>query len=300
MVAWKGVLLAGGTGSRLQPLTYAVNKHLLPVYDKPMIYYPLTTLMLAGIRDFVVVSSPESLPDLKRCLGDGQRWGLTIEYAAQNEPRGIAHGLIAAERELEAKNVALVLADNIFYGTGLPSQLRDALETNRGATIFGYEVIDPQAFGVVTLREDGSPESLEEKPQVPRSNLAVPGIYFFDNTVLDIARSLKPSARGELEITDVSRAYLQRQSLRVLPLGRGTAWLDGGTPGDLFEAGLFIRVLEARTGLKIACPEEVAYRMRFINLEQLASLVKDDPKTEYATYIRTLVDRERKKEVRPK
>jgi glucose-1-phosphate thymidylyltransferase len=300
MVAWKGVLLAGGTGSRLQPLTYAVNKHLLPVYDKPMIYYPLTTLMLAGIRDFVVVSSPESLPDLKRCLGDGRQWGLTIEYAAQNEPRGIAHGLIAAERELEAKNVALVLADNIFYGTGLPSQLRDALQTNRGATIFGYEVINPQAFGVVTLRDDGSPESLEEKPEVPRSNLAVPGIYFYDNTVLDIARSLKPSARGELEITDVNRTYLERQSLRVFPLGRGTAWLDGGSPSDLFEAGLFVRVLEARTGLKIASPEEVAYRMRFINLEQLASLVKDDPKTEYARYIRSLVDRERNKEVRPK
>jgi glucose-1-phosphate thymidylyltransferase len=265
-----------------------------------MIYYPLTTLMLAGIRDFVVVSSPESLPDLKRCLGDGRQWGLTIEYAAQNEPRGIAHGLIAAERELEAKNVALVLADNIFYGTGLPSQLRDALQTNRGATIFGYEVINPQAFGVVTLRDDGSPESLEEKPEVPRSNLAVPGIYFYDNTVLDIARSLKPSARGELEITDVNRTYLERQSLRVFPLGRGTAWLDGGSPSDLFEAGLFVRVLEARTGLKIASPEEVAYRMRFINLEQLASLVKDDPKTEYARYIRSLVDRERNKEVRPK
>jgi glucose-1-phosphate thymidylyltransferase len=296
MVAWKGVLLAGGTGSRLQPLTNAVNKHLLPVYDKPMIYYPLTTLMLAGIRDLVVVSSPESLCDLKRCLGDGQKWGLSLAYVAQDEPRGVAHGLIAAENELRGNNVALILADNIFYGTGLPSQLRDALQTNCGATIFGYEVINPQAFGVVTIGKDGNPESLEEKPQKPRSNLAVPGIYFYDTTVLDIARSLKPSTRGELEITDVNRTYLQRGSLRVFPLGRGTAWLDGGSPSDLFEAGLFVRVLEARTGLKIASPEEVAYRMKFINLEQLASLVKGEAKTEYARYLRALADRERDKE----
>jgi glucose-1-phosphate thymidylyltransferase len=293
MADWKGVLLAGGSGSRLYPLTHAVNKHLLPVYDKPMIYYPLTTLMLAGIREFVVVSSPSSLGDLERCLGDGHKWGLRIAYVAQDEPRGIAHGLIAAEDHLQDKNVALILADNIFYGTGLPGQLRDALQTNSGATIFGYEVINPQAFGVVTLDKNGNPESLEEKPQTPQSNLAVPGIYFYDNTVLEIARSLEPSARGELEITDVNRTYLERGTLRVFPLGRGTAWLDGGTPNDLFEAGLFVRVHETRTGLKIASPEEVAYRMRFIDVDQLASLVKDEQKTEYARYVRELIKRER-------
>jgi glucose-1-phosphate thymidylyltransferase len=299
MADWKGVLLAGGSGSRLHPLTYAVNKHLLPVHDKPMIYYPLTTLMLAGIDDFVVVSSPAALGDLERCLGDGRKWGIKIAYVAQDEPRGIAHGLIAAEEHLLGKNVALILGDNIFYGTGLPGQLRDARQTNSGATIFGYEVINPQAFGVVTLDKAGNPESLEEKPQAPRSNLAVPGIYFYDDTVLDIARSLKPSARGELEITDVNRTYLARGTLRVFPLGRGTAWLDGGTPNDLFEAGLFVRVLETRTGLKIASPEEVAYRMRFIDLEQLASLVKDEPKTEYARYVRELVRRERDRQGTP-
>jgi glucose-1-phosphate thymidylyltransferase len=293
MTAWKGILLAGGTGSRLYPLTYAVNKHLLPVYDKPMIYYSLTTLMLAGIRDFVVVSSPDMLSQLEGCLGDGSRWGLTIRYVAQPRPGGIAQGLLVAEHLAPDCNIALILADNIFYGTGLPAQLRQAIGTNVGATIFGYEVINPQAFAVVILDKDGSPISLEEKPQYPCSNLAVPGLYFYDKRVFEIARTLNPSERGELEITDVNRIYLERHALRVLPLGRGTAWLDGGTPSDLFEAGQFVRVMEMRTGLKIASPEEVSYRMQFISLDELAVLAEEDPKTEYARYLRDLVHRER-------
>jgi glucose-1-phosphate thymidylyltransferase len=293
MTAWKGILLAGGTGSRLYPLTYAVNKHLLPVYDKPMIYYPLTTLMLAGIRDFVVVSSSDMLSQLERCLGDGSRWGLTIRYVAQPRPGGIAQGLLVAEHMVPDCNIALILADNIFYGTGLPAQLRQAIGTNVGATIFGYEVINPQAFAVVILDKDGSPISLEEKPRYPSSNLAVPGLYFYDKRVFEIARSLSPSERGELEITDVNRIYLERHALRVLPLGRGTAWLDGGTPSDLFEAGQFVRVMETRTGLKIASPEEVSYRMQFISLDELAVLAEKDPKTEYDRYLRDLIHRER-------
>jgi glucose-1-phosphate thymidylyltransferase len=293
MTAWKGILLAGGTGSRLYPLTHAVNKHLLPVYDKPMIYYPLTTLMLAGIRDFVVVSSADMLSQLERCLGDGSRWGLKIRYVAQPRPGGIAQGLLVAEHMVPDCNIALILADNIFYGTGLPAQLRQAIGTNVGATIFGYEVINPQAFGIVILDKDGIPISLEEKPQYPSSNLAVPGLYFYDKRVFEIARTLSPSERGELEITDVNRIYLERHALRVLPLGRGTAWLDGGTPSDLFEAGQFVRVMETRTGLKIASPEEVSYRMQFISLDELAVLAEEDPKTEYARYLRDLVHRER-------
>jgi glucose-1-phosphate thymidylyltransferase len=290
---WKGVILAGGTGSRLYPLTHAVNKHLLPIYDKPMIYYPLTTLMLSGIRDFVLVSSPDMLPQLERCLGDGARWGIRIAYVEQAHPAGIAHGLIVAADELAGAKVALILGDNIFYGTSLGAQLRRATDLKRGATIFSYEVINAHAFGVVVLGPGGEPVALEEKPAHPRSNLAVPGLYFYDEDVVAIAGSLKPSARGELEITDVNRAYLDRGTLRVLPLGRGTAWLDGGTHEDLFEAGQFVRVMETRTGLKIASPEEVAYRMGFITLDELAALAPGPPKTGYEKYIVDLAARER-------
>ena len=292
MSKWKGLILAGGTGSRLFPLTHAVNKHLMPVYDKPMIYYPLTTLMLGGIRDFVVVSAPETLPQLKQCLGDGRKWGISLDYVVQDKPRGIAHGFIAAEQQLQGKNVALVLGDNIFYGTGLPLQIRKATEWTQGATIFGYEVVDPKAFGVVTLDGQGNPIALEEKPKDPHSNLAVPGLYFYDPDVIEIAKSLSPSARGELEITDVNRHYLNRGALRVSAMGRGTAWLDGGTHEALFEATQFVKVLSDRTGMQVACPEEIAYRMGYISVEALDDLVPKEPKTNYHRYLRSFANRE--------
>jgi len=288
---WKGLILAGGTGSRLYPLTHAVNKHLLPVFDKPMIYYPLTTLMLGGVREFVIVSSPESIPQIQALLGDGKKWGLTFEYVAQNNPGGIAEGFRVAANELRGHNIALILGDNIFYGDGLSKRIQEAAEQESGATIFGYEVADPSAFGVVELGEDGRAISLEEKPKEPKSKFAVPGIYFYDPDVLDIAWQLKPSGRGELEITDVNRAYMERGDLHVKTIGRGVAWLDGGTHADLFEAGQFIKVVEERTGLKVACPEEIAYRMGFIDRAGLAELVDDSPKTEYQKYLKDLLDR---------
>ena len=288
---WKGLILAGGTGSRLYPLTHAVNKHLLPVFDKPMIYYPLTTLMLGGVREFVIVSNPESIPQIQSLLGDGQKWGLKFKYVAQNKPGGIAEGFRVAANELQGHNIALILGDNIFYGDGLSKRIQEAAQQEKGATIFGYEVADPSAFGVVELGEDGRAISLEEKPDHPKSKLAVPGIYFYDPDVLDIAWTLKPSGRGELEITDVNRAYMERGDLHVKTIGRGVAWLDGGTHADLFEAGQFIKVVEERTGLKVACPEEIAFRMGFIDRAGLAELVDDSPKTEYQKYLKDLLDR---------
>jgi glucose-1-phosphate thymidylyltransferase len=290
---WKGLILAGGTGSRLYPLTNAVNKHLLPVFDKPMIYYPLTTLMLGDIREFVIVSNPESLPQIKALLGDGQRWGLKFTYAAQDRPGGIAEGFRVAANELSGHNVALILGDNIFYGDGLSKRIQEATQQTTGATIFGYEVADPSEFGVVELGADGSAISLEEKPKKPKSKWAVPGIYFYDQDVVDIAWNLKPSGRGELEITDVNRAYLERGDLHVKTIGRGVAWLDGGTHADLFEAGQFIKVVEERTGLKVACPEEIAFRMGFIDRQGLAALVDDSSKTEYQKYLKDLLNRSR-------
>jgi glucose-1-phosphate thymidylyltransferase len=290
---WKGVLLAGGTGSRLLPLTFAVNKHLLPVYDKPMLYYPLTTLMLGGVRDFVVVSSPNALIQIRECLGDGARWGISFDYVAQPTPRGIADAFLVAEPKVSGCNIALALGDNIFYGTGLPNQIREAISRPAGATIFGYEVLNPSSFGVVTLDAGGRPVALEEKPTNPTSNLAVPGLYFYDSKVIEFAKRLTPSVRGELEITDVNRAYMNIGELRVFPMGRGTAWLDGGAPQSLFDAGQFVKVFEDRTGLKIACPEEVAYRMHFIDLDQLSACVSAADQTSYAAYIRSIVRRER-------
>ena len=281
----KGVILAGGTGTRLYPITVAVNKQLLPVYDKPLIYYPLTTLMLAGIRDIAVVSDGLALEQVKKCLGDGSQWGLSFSYLVQPSPNGIAHGLLAAAPAIEGHPIALVLGDNIFYRSGLPDQLRRAAARERGATIFAFPVSEPQRFGVVVLGSDHRPTHIEEKPKNPRSNLAIPGLYFYDERALEFARSLQPSARGELEITDLNRVYLEAGELFVEGLGRGSAWLDGGSPEDLYEAGQFVRVIEERTGLKIACPEEVAYRMGFITHSDFEGLVSRLKPCSYRDYL---------------
>jgi glucose-1-phosphate thymidylyltransferase len=284
---WKTIILAGGTGSRLYPLTHAVNKHLLPIYDKPMIYYPLSIMMLVGMRDFILISSPDALPQLERLLGDGSQWGVKFTYRAQEKPGGIAQCFEIAADDIEEANVSLILGDNIFYGSGLPEHISEAIQ-HEGATIFGYEVANPSAFGVVTLDADNRPLALVEKPKNPESNLAVPGLYFYDDKVLEIARSLKPSARGELEITDVNKAYLAKGKLNVIRLNRGTAWLDGGSHAALYEAGQFIKVVEERTGLKIACPEEIAYRKGFISKQEFMALVDDGLDTEYQAYLRRI------------
>lgn len=284
-----GIILAGGTGSRLFPATAAVNKQLLPVYDKPMIYYPLATLMLTGLREYVIVSQADIIPRIRQVLGDGSQFGISIDYALQPSPDGIAQALIVAEEFIRGRPCTLILGDNILYGTGLPQQLRKAGQQENGAVIFGYPVSNPCAFGVVTLDAVGRPLTLDEKPERPRSNLAVPGLYFYDGDAVEIARSLKPSARGELEITDVNRTYLSRGTLTVQALGRGTAWLDGGTPEDLYEAGQFIRVMEARTGLKIACLEEIALRSGFIDARGLEAQVARMPKSAYRDYVASLM-----------
>jgi len=285
---WKAIILAGGFGTRLSPLTLSINKHLLPVYDKPMIYYPLSTLMLGGLRDFIIISTPEALPQFKQLFGDGKAWGLTFEYRVQDEPKGIAQCFEIAGDLIDGCNVALILGDNIFYGTGLQNHMETAFSRESGATIFGYEVNDPSAFGVVVLDENHKPIALEEKPKAPRSKLAVPGIYFYDSDVKKIAANLKPSARGELEITDVNKVYLERGDLSVQHLGRGTAWLDGGSPKDLYEAGQFIKVVEERSGMKISVPEEIAWRKGFIDDDAFGKLSSDKPKSQYEEYLREL------------
>jgi glucose-1-phosphate thymidylyltransferase len=290
MGRWKGIILAGGSGSRLFPLTHAVNKHLLPVYDKPMIYYPLTTLMLGGLQDFIIISSPEALSQLTSLLGNGTRWGITIAYRAQERAGGIAECFRIAAEDISGCNVALALGDNIFYGAGLPRLLSQAMEHESGATIFGYEVADPSELGVVVLDDTGHAVDLEEKPKTIRSRLAVPGLYFYDQRVLAFSNEIRPSARGELEITDVNRRYLAAGDLRVTLFGRGVAWLDGGTHRDLFEASQFVKVIEERTGLKIACPEEVAWRMKFIDQAAFERLIDPRPATDYQRYLRALVD----------
>ena len=288
MTSWKGLILAGGRGTRLHPTTQVVNKHLLPVYDKPMIYYPIATLMLAGIRNLVVVSEPQSVPQLQRLLGNGARWGLSIVYRTQHEPRGIAEGLVVAADDLRGYSVALILGDNIFYSAGLQQSLARIVQEPADATIFCYEVANPSMFGIVTLDGSGRPIDIEEKPKDPKSHLAVTGLYFYPGDVVEVAAGLSPSARGELEITAINCEYLRQGRLRVIRLGRGTAWLDGGTPQDLYEAAHFVRVIEDRTGLKISCPEEIAWRMGFIDHNALMALAEEFPPCEYRDYLRRL------------
>jgi glucose-1-phosphate thymidylyltransferase len=284
-VALKGIILAGGLGSRLHPVTLSVSKQLLPVYDKPMIYYPLSILMLSGIRDILVISTPEDLPLYGRLLGDGHKWGLSLSYVEQPEPRGLADAFIVGRAFLQRDRSALVLGDNIFYGHALPDMLHAAAECTEGATLFAYRVNDPGRYGVVTFDETGKAIHIEEKPARPRSRFAITGLYFYDCQVVDIARSLVPSARGELEITDINRVYLQQRQLNVQMLGRGTAWLDTGTHESLLQAAMFIQTIESRQGLKVCCPEEIAFRCGYIDAAQLERLAHPLTKTSYGRYL---------------
>ncbi|MDN5683767.1 MULTISPECIES: glucose-1-phosphate thymidylyltransferase RfbA [Corynebacterium] len=286
----RGIILAGGTGSRLRPITLGVSKQLVPVYDKPMIYYPLSTLMLAGIREILVITTPEDNDQFRRLLGDGSQFGVSIDYTVQDAPDGLAEAFVLGADFIGDEPVALVLGDNIFYGAGLGSQLRRFHDVKGGA-IFAYWVADPSAYGVVDFDEDGTATSLEEKPEDPLSHFAVPGLYFYAPDVVDVARGLEPSARGELEITDVNRVYLERGELQVDILPRGTAWLDTGTVDNLMAAGDFVRTIEERQGLKIGCPEEVAWRMGYLTDDELAQRADAHGSSAYASYLRTLLRR---------
>jgi glucose-1-phosphate thymidylyltransferase len=285
----KGIILAGGSGTRLYPATQVVSKQLLPVYDKPMVYYPLATLMLAGIRDILLISTPQDTPRFEQLLGDGSRWGIQISYAVQPEPKGLPQAFTVGADFIGKDHVALILGDNIFYGHDLPQELKVATAKKTGATIFASRVHDPERSGVVEFDKNGKALSIEEKPKHPKSHYAVTGFFVFDNKVIDISRSLKPSARGELEITDVNNEYLRRGELDVIRLGRGVAWLDTGTHESLLEASLFIETLEKRQGLKVACPEEIAYRMGFINLDQLEKITESIGKSAYGDYLREVL-----------
>ncbi len=287
----KGIILAGGKGTRLYPITQAISKQLLPVYDKPMIYYPLSMLMLAGIREILIISTPEDLPAFERLLGDGSRWGLSFEYAEQAEPRGLADAFIVGEKFIDGDPVSLILGDNIFFGHDIPQVLRKAAELGTGATIFAYPVSDPERYGIVEFDEAGKAISLEEKPEKPRSRFAIPGLYFYDQRVVSFAKSLEPSLRGEIEITDLNKIYLEMGQLHVQQLGRGTAWLDAGKHEALLQAANFVQTVEERQGVMISCPEEIAYRMGYISLADLAVLAKSYPNS-YGRYLTRLATQE--------
>jgi glucose-1-phosphate thymidylyltransferase len=288
----KGIILAGGSGSRLHPMTLAASKQLMPVYDKPMIYYPLSTLMQAGIRDILIITTPEDAPMFEQLLGDGSSWGINLSYAQQPKPEGLAQAFLIGEEFIGDSRVCLILGDNIFYGHQIEETLRSAVDQESGASVFAYYVTDPERYGVVQLDAHNNAIDLEEKPANPKSHYAVTGLYMYDNDVIDIAKNIKPSARGELEITDVNKAYLERKSLKVELFERGTAWLDTGTVQSLLDAAVFIRVLEERQGLKIGCPEEIAYRQGFIDREQLTALAKKLEKSGYGAYLQQLLQEE--------
>ena len=286
----KGIVLAGGSGTRLYPVTQSICKQLLPVYDKPMIYYPLATMMLAGMRDICIISTPQDTPRLEQLLGDGSKWGLNLQYIVQDKPEGIAQAFTLGADFIGDDDCALVLGDNVYYGHDLADMMQDADNNKEGATVFAYPVSDPERYGVVDFDKDGKALSIEEKPSKPKSRYAITGLYFYDNQVVEIARNLKPSARGELEITDVNQAYLDNGNLNVQVMGRGMAWLDTGTHDSLLDASMFIQTLEQRQGLKVMCPEEIAYRMGYINAEQLEKLAQPLLKSGYGKYLLNIIN----------
>jgi glucose-1-phosphate thymidylyltransferase len=291
----KGIILAGGRGTRLYPLTNAANKHLLPVYNKPMIYYPLSVLMLAGIREILLISTPIDLPNFRKILGDGSKWGLSITYISQTEPRGIADAFLLAEEFIGENTVSLILGDNIFYGSTLSERLQRASNLSSGALVFAYQMMDPRKYAVMEFSTDNQgihiPVDIQEKPDIPRSMYAIPGLYFYDNQVIQIAKSLKPSARGELEITDVNKIYLKSEKLMVEEMGRGIAWLDAGTHETLHQAANFVQAVEERQGMMISCPEEIAFHMEYISRDQLKDLIEEMPGNYYKQYLANLIAR---------